>query len=105
MDKLIRDGKVAVLVSPGYGAGWYTWNSDRPECLFDPDIVKMVLGEVEGSISELAEQKWDQGNDSFYSGGADDLVVQWLDEGTQFRINEYDGSETLVTMPDLYLVA
>ena len=26
MEKVIRDGKVAVLYSPGYGAGWsYSW--------------------------------------------------------------------------------
>ena len=25
MDKVVRDGLVAVLVSPGHGAGWYTW--------------------------------------------------------------------------------
>ena len=22
------DGNVAVLYSPGFGAGWYTWNTD-----------------------------------------------------------------------------
>ena len=44
MDKVIRDGKVAVLVSYGYGAGWSTWNSARSDSLlFDPDIVQMVL--------------------------------------------------------------
>jgi hypothetical protein len=26
MNKLIRDGMVAVLYSPDYGSGWYTWN-------------------------------------------------------------------------------
>ena len=26
IEKVVRDGKVAVLVSPGYGAGWSTWN-------------------------------------------------------------------------------
>ena len=26
MDKVIRDGKVAVLYSPGFGAGWSTWS-------------------------------------------------------------------------------
>ena len=31
MNKLIRDGKVAVLISPEYGAGWSTWNYDLPE--------------------------------------------------------------------------
>lgn len=27
MDKVIKDGKVAVLYSPGFGAGWFTWNN------------------------------------------------------------------------------
>ena len=35
MNKLIRDGMVAVLYSPDYGSGWYTWNQDDPEILFD----------------------------------------------------------------------
>ena len=26
MEKIIRDGKVAVAVSYGFGAGWSTWN-------------------------------------------------------------------------------
>jgi len=29
MTKYIRDGKVAVLYSPGFGAGWSTWNDDE----------------------------------------------------------------------------
>ena len=27
-DKVIRDGKVAVIISPGFGAGWSTWADD-----------------------------------------------------------------------------
>ncbi len=34
IQKLSQDGKVAVLYSPGFGAGWYTWNTDAPEILF-----------------------------------------------------------------------
>ena len=28
-----------------------------------------------------------------YTGGVEDLVVVWVDEGEEFIINEYDGSE------------
>jgi hypothetical protein len=42
MNKLIRDGLVAVLYSPGFGAGWYSWNSEHPEILFDPALVELV---------------------------------------------------------------
>ena len=42
MEKVKRNGMVAVLYSPDYGAGWFTWNSDVEECIFHPEIVKMV---------------------------------------------------------------
>ena len=43
MIKLVRDGMVAVLYSPGFGAGWYTWNQECTELMFDPAIVKFVF--------------------------------------------------------------
>lgn len=87
-----EEGKVAVLVSHGFGAGWWTWNSDNQECLFDPEIVKMVLDErPEKEIEATAQKKWPDG----YWGGADGLSVHWLEEGEQFTIEEYDGSESL----------
>jgi len=52
MDKIIRDGKVAVLYSPGYGAGWYSWNTDCKECVFNPEIVKLVEAEEKEKITE-----------------------------------------------------
>lgn len=105
----IKDGKyynaaglVAVLVSPGYGAGWYSWNSDITECLFDPEIVQAVIDEDYDKVTSLAESKWPAG----YWGGPRDLEVGWLSPGTKFRINEYDGSEGIVTYSnDDFLVA
>ncbi len=97
MNKLIRDGKVAVLISPGYGAGWYTWNTEHPECLYDPEIVKIVLGEAKGDISEIADNKF---GDDFTAYGSDQLVVVWVPVGSRFRIDEYDGSESLILEED-----
>ena len=97
MNKLIRDGKVAVLISPDYGAGWYTWNKERPECLYDPEIVKIVLGEAEGNIREIADNKY---GDGFTPYGADKLEVVWVPVGSRFRIDEYDGSESLILEED-----
>ena len=34
MNKVIRDGKVAVLISYGFGAGFYTWGAPL-EAIFD----------------------------------------------------------------------
>jgi hypothetical protein len=101
VDKVVEDGLVAVLYSPGFGAGWYTWNFATPECLFDPEIVDMVRkGAPAAEIEDLARSKWSQGDDYFYPGGADALRIEWLREGARFRIEEYDGSEDLVTEAD-----
>ena len=45
-EKYIKDGKVAVAYSPGYGAGWSTWESNnalKDTMVFHPDIIKMIL--------------------------------------------------------------
>lgn len=42
LQKVIRDSKVAVLYSPGFGAGWYSWNTKHPQLLFHPKLVEMV---------------------------------------------------------------
>ena len=93
MEKLIRDNKVAVLYSPGWGAGWFTWNTNHPECIFDPEIVKIVLGEEYGNISTIAKDKF---GPYFYTGGLP-LSVKWIDVGDSFVIEEYDGNETITT--------
>ena len=100
MEKVIRDGLVAVLYSPGFGAGWSTWNYQFPECLYDPEIVEMVEKEVDQhEIAQFAEKKY---GEEFYAGGADDLRIVWLTEGTEFIINEYDGSESMQLKNEMY---
>jgi len=90
MEKVIKNGKVAVLYSPGFGAGWYSWN-DKEEILFLPEVVELVENKQHDKIEELLKNK---GYD-FYMGGARDLEIKWIPEGTLFRINEYDGSESI----------
>ena len=98
MDKVIRNGNVAVLYSPGFGAGWYTWNTDVEACLFDPEIVALVeQGADAAAIVKVAEKKWNQGKDYFYPGGAEDLEIEWIPEGTAFDVQECDGSESIRT--------
>lgn len=96
MQKVIRDNKVAILISSGYGAGWYTWNLDHPELIFHPKLVEMV---EQGRQKEITE-KWVEehlGIKNVYTGGAKDLDIEWLEVGTSFTIEEYDGSERLST--------
>lgn len=102
-DKLIIDGEVAVLVSHGYGAGWYTWEHDE-RMLFDPVLAEMLEDgrAVEGdpSFLEKIEQTAKDRYPDAYLGGLDGLCVHWVPEGLRFRIEEYDGSESLVFESD-----
>ena len=90
MNKLIKDQKVAVLVSPGFGAGWFTWHHIE-ELIYDPSIVEWVENKDLDKILTYMELKYP----SAYCGGASDLVVEWVPVGAKFRIDEYDGSESL----------
>ena len=91
MEKLVRDGKVAVLYSPGWGAGWYTWNQEVPEILFDPAIVQFVQMEKWAELKTYVALKYPD----IYAGGLDDLRVALIPEGTLFKVNEYDGAESI----------
>ena len=101
IEKYYNDkGEVGVLYSPEFGAGWYSWNEKYPEILFDKKLVEMVLqkGEDEDYISEEAMQyiKDTYGKKrGFYMGGASTLEVEFLSKGTKFRIDEYDGNESI----------
>ena len=101
-DKLIRDGKVAVLVSPGYGAGWSTWNHPAKELAMDRELAEAVLSDNPQARFEVAERKWPDA----YTGGLDDVVVEWVTQGDRFEIHEYVGNESLhILGPDDGMVA
>jgi hypothetical protein len=98
-EKYIRDDRVAVLVSPGFGAGWSTWcdYDDRKAVTFDPWIVDILLSDqynrkekIDRIYAHCAVKYPDM-----YMGGVSDLTVEWIPQGTLFRIAEYDGSETI----------
>jgi len=91
MEKKIKDGLVAVLYSPDFGAGWYTWHN-IVELLFDPKVVDMVLDKTSSETIELYCRTVYGGH---YFGGAEDLVVAWVPSGTEFVIDDYDGNESI----------
>ena len=115
MDKVIVDGKVAVLVSGGYGGGWSTWMEevevgDIWECVhpnlsivFEPKVVEMVLaGEKDKNRAERKATLdkiigyMTETYPGYYTGGAEGLEVEWVLVGSKFYIEEYDGNESLV---------
>lgn len=103
VDKVIRDGNVAVLVSPGFGAGWSTWAGDKKTwALFSPEVVAWVEDGKPGgeeAIQKIVSTRF--GESGFYCGGASDLEIEWVPQGTAFKLDEYDGSETLVVSGDV----
>ena len=96
INKLVDNGRVAVLYSPGFGAGWSTWNLTVPEILFDPAIVKFVENDQWAELSTYVTLKYP----GLYTGGMRELAVAWLPVGTEFRIGEYDGAENIELKED-----
>lgn len=86
-----EQGQVAVLYSPGYGAGWYTWNTKHRGLVFDKEIVIAIECGNRELAAEIAERKYP----GCFTGGVRELCVEWLSPGTIFEIEEYDGSESI----------
>ena len=104
LDRVIRDGHVAVLYSPGFGAGWSTWahNGEGKDLMFDPVIVGYVERGAKDELATYMEMRYPD----VYTGGMDDLVIEWIPVGTMFKINEYDGSESIeLKEADQWMVA
>jgi hypothetical protein len=103
MEKVIRDGKVAVLYSPGYGSGWFTWNTEHPGLLYDPAVVQWVeAGKPRGDeLSELELYLEDKYHGMYIGSNMADLGITWLTIGTQFRVTEYDGNEGIEIQKDV----
>ena len=82
-----NEGDVAVLVSPGFGAGWYTWNRDEVDP-FDPQLAQFVFEGKTKEAKEYAEQKWPEA----YHGGLEQLVQALGAEAAQQRLPRRNGA-------------
>jgi len=40
-----------------------------------------------------------------HCGGAKDLKIHWIPVGTRFKVNEFDGAESISTVDDLIFIA
>ena len=90
-----KRNEVAVLYSPGFGAGWSTWAYDekvKQECIFDPDCVFAILEGDKQKAQTIAEKKWGEGG----YWNTDKLEVTWVKRGQAFKIDEYDGYESII---------
>jgi hypothetical protein len=94
--KVVRENKVAVLYSPGFGAGWSTWNTEHKNIVYDPTVIAWVeSGKPEDALARL-EATLNEKYPRCYLGGMRDLEIQWLPLNTWFIVEEYDGSERIV---------
>lgn len=104
MEKLERDGMVAVLVSYGYGAGWSTWgnSTEREFYAMDKGLVELAMQKAkEEHVKTYIEAA---GYTEPYMGGWP-CSIEWIPKGTAFVIEEYDGSESIRTAANLWMTA
>jgi len=94
MEKVVRGGFVAVLYSPRYGAGWYSWHR-REALLFHPTIVELVEKDQRHLITDKLVATILGTENYVCILGAKDLEIEWIEEGEMFEINEYDGNESV----------
>jgi len=109
VEKLVRDGQVAILISPNYGAGWYTWNDSRKKwMLWHKELVEAIENknfEKAKRVAKKANQEFSNGSD-IYLGAIEELQIVWLPKGTLFKVSEYDGSEFIKKFSDeIYMEA
>jgi hypothetical protein len=101
-EKLERDGKVAVLVSPGFGAGWSSGVGDEYKdfALFDRRLVELVEADHVHKIEPLFDELFGEEH-HVYFGGLSDVKVEWVPKGERFYLHEYDGNEWIVRENEL----
>lgn len=92
----------AVLISPDFGAGYSTWGHGNP---MDGNVIRELLECVEDFNPDEVDEETEidvsdyMANDNLYS-------ICFIPVGTAFRINEYDGSESIeYYSPDDYYIA
>ena len=102
VERVVRDGKVAVLISPPFGSGWSNGETrDKAEVLlFHPLLVqakenRQGLAKVE-AVVEAVLTNLNIDYRYLYLGGWDQTEIQWVPVGTRFYVNEYDGYEELI---------
>lgn len=97
MEKYEKDGNVAILYSPGYGAGWSTWNQE--ELSYDKRVVEFFINHRESKKAlreeSLKEAFKKMGYEDVYFGGYDQIQIMWIPKGKLYRITEYDGWESI----------
>ena len=113
-EKFINEnGDVAVLVSESYGFGWSSEETNDTSPLsvneracflsMDKTLVEMYLRNA--SEDEVASYILTTINEDIYMGGWECVTVKWLPKNTVFKIDNYDGAETILLLEHLCMTA
>lgn len=119
-----KKGYTPVICSPGYGAGFTTWNTQlkpHDEAMIRAIVEEGIITEIydDGGYDDSIEVKIDKqslakiieklgySTEDLYLGCCDDaFLILFVKKGNLFRIKEYDGSENVeVFNPDSYFMA
>lgn len=104
-----------ILYSPGYGAGWSSWNSGKSAkymleyqpiieaiengeklCIEDKYSSSLLNEEIyHPSIIQLIRDCKEKFGEDIYVGGAEDLCIKYIEDYKRVRIHEYDGFESV----------
>lgn len=96
IEKVTRDGQVALILASEYGGGWSTVAG--AEAVFDSVIVDILLLHEEGRISiDDCNTMLNKYQEAMYEVKNTDLRLEWVPEGTAFIVNNYDGIEYITT--------
>ena len=100
------DEQLLVLIAPNFGAGWSTWNGgdDSEKLLSDSRIIRFYhdtyLKTKTREVGPFQEFLESLGIYNVYITTLrplkDYLKIHQIPKGSRFRVNEYDGSETIV---------
>lgn len=107
--------EIEILISPGFGGGWSTWNDDCINLAIDKRIINYFKKNGTGvdKKNRLSHDQFDDlkykefknqlkeflesiGYNNVYTGGWKDIVIETVKPNCKFRIDEYDGSEELI---------
>lgn len=92
-------GEIEILISPNYGSGWSTENDNyKINIAVDKRIIdyykehgnKVNASDVKKFLESI-------GYKDVFCMGWGDIVIETIPNGERFRIDEYDGWESLVT--------
>ena len=97
--------QVAVLVSPGYGSGFSTWNENK-EIAYDSRVIQLwmdhphkeercrtELSNPDEETVYISQQLESFGYKNAWLCGWHQIELQWVDSDSFFRVSDYDGSE------------